>query len=178
MWCTVPAPCRPRCSGGGVVAVEPAPRVAAHLPAGLEAEADQQLVAPLGLRRVRARTGEAAQTVLLRDVGRVRDQRRLARVVDDQLELQPFRILEDERAARDNASDPLAPELERLLGADAERDQMHHPVAGPASRRAGVLEERDVCARRAALIGVEEVVDGRVVLVDGLLDHPQAELPA
>ena len=32
-------------------------------------------------------------------------------------------------------------------------------------------------ARAAFLVGVEEVVDGRVVLVDGLLDQPQAEDP-
>jgi hypothetical protein len=52
---------------------------------------------------------------------------------------------------------------------------MHHPRAGPAGRRAGVLEEREVAAGRAVLIGVEEVVDGRIVLVDRLLDHPQAQ---
>ncbi len=52
---------------------------------------------------------------------------------------------------------------------------MDHPVAGEAPRHARVLEERDVGARRAALVRVEEVVDGRVVLVDRLLDHPQPE---
>src|SRR5205823_2884613 len=29
--------------------------------------------------------------------------------------------------------------------------------------------------RRALLVAVEEVIDGRVVLVDALLDHPQAQ---
>ena len=53
---------------------------------------------------------------------------------------------------------------------------MHHPVARTALRRAWILEERDVGAGRALLVGVEQVVDGRVVLVDGLLDHPQPEL--
>ena len=52
---------------------------------------------------------------------------------------------------------------------------MHHPVAGAPGRRAGVLEEGDVGAGAAALVGVEEVVDGRVVLVHGLLDEPQPE---
>jgi hypothetical protein len=50
-----------------------------------------------------------------------------------------------------------------------------HPRAGPAGRSAGVLEERQVAAGRAVLVGVEQVIDGRVVLVDGLLDHPQAQ---
>ena len=99
-------------------------------------------------------------------------------VVDDELELEPFRIAEDERPIGDRTADARSPELERLFGADAERDDMHHPVAGAAGRRSRVLEERDVRAGRASLIGVEEVVDGRVVLVDGLLDQPQPELPA
>src|SRR5437660_1504252 len=41
--------------------------------------------------------------------------------------------------------------------------------------RVRVLEERDVRARAALLVRVEEVVDGRVVLVHRLLDEPQAE---
>ncbi len=49
------------------------------------------------------------------------------------------------------------------------------PGAGAAGLRAGVLEERDVRAGRAVLVGVEEVVDARVVLVDRLLDQPQTE---
>ena len=66
------------------------------------------------------------------------------------------------------------PEVERLFRADAEGDECTIP--SPARpRRAGVLEERDVGAGGAALVGVEEVVDGRVVLVDRLLDHPQAQ---
>jgi hypothetical protein len=52
---------------------------------------------------------------------------------------------------------------------------VHHPRARAAGLRARVLEERDVGAGRALLVGVEEVVDGRVVLVHRLLHHPQAE---
>jgi hypothetical protein len=52
---------------------------------------------------------------------------------------------------------------------------VHHARARPAAARARVLEERDVRAGRAALVGIEEVVDGRVVLVDRLLDEAQAE---
>ena len=39
----------------------------------------------------------------------------------------------------------------------------------------GILEEGDVRAGRALLVRVEEVVDGRVVLVDRLLHEPQPE---
>ena len=67
------------------------------------------------------------------------------------------------------------PEVERLLGRDPEDDAMHHARPRTSAPRARVLEERDVRARGAALVGVEEVVDGRVVLVDGLLDQAQAE---
>ena len=69
----------------------------------------------------------------------------------------------------------LRPEVERLLGADPEDDPVHHARPRTPSPRARVLEERDVRARGAALVCVEEVVDGRVVLVDRLLDQSQAE---
>ena len=49
------------------------------------------------------------------------------------------------------------------------------PVARAARPRARVLEEGQVGAGAALLVGVEQVVDGRIVLVDGLLDHPQPE---
>jgi hypothetical protein len=52
-----------------------------------------------------------------------------------------------------------------------------HPGAGAAGRRAGELEERDVGAGAALLVGVEQVVDRRLVLVDRLLDQPQAQHP-
>jgi hypothetical protein len=52
---------------------------------------------------------------------------------------------------------------------------MDHSRAGAASPRFGVLEEGDVRARAALLVCIEEVVDGRIVLVDGLLDEPKTE---
>src|SRR3954463_14392221 len=52
---------------------------------------------------------------------------------------------------------------------------MDHPGARVPGPGTGVLEERDVVARRALLVAVEEVVDRRVVLVDRLLDHPEAQ---
>src|SRR5919108_1106849 len=52
---------------------------------------------------------------------------------------------------------------------------MDHPGAGAAAGCRGELEEGDVGARAALLVGVEEVVDRRLVLVDRLLDEAQAE---
>ena len=60
---------------------------------------------------------------------------------------------------------------------EATRWTMREIIPAPARPGAapGVLEERDVGAGRAVLVGVEEVVDAGVVLVDRLLDQPQAE---
>src|SRR4029077_15768320 len=44
-----------------------------------------------------------------------------------------------------------------------------------APGEAGVLEERDVRPRIAALVAVEQVIHGRVVLVDRLLHESQPE---
>src|SRR5207237_5079716 len=52
-------------------------------------------------------------------------------------------------------------------------DPVHHPRAGPAALDPGVFEEGEIGAGAAVLIGIEKVVDGRVVLVDRLLDQPQ-----
>ena len=54
---------------------------------------------------------------------------------------------------------------------------MDHALAGAAGRRPGVFEEGQVEAGAAGVIAIEEVVDGGVVLVDGLLDHPEPEHP-
>ena len=65
----------------------------------------------------------------------------------------------------------------RVLAGDTMQDRGDHPGAGAAGRGARVLEEGDVGARRAVLVGVEQVVDARIVLVDGLLDQPEAQHP-
>ncbi len=109
-----------------------------------------------------------------------RDERRVGPVDDRELVLHPFGIGEHEAVARALGRDALAvqtrgPEVERVGRGDARDDAMHHAGARPAGHRAGVLEERQVGARTAELVGVEQVVDARIVLVDGLLDHPQAE---
>src|SRR5262249_36945626 len=69
----------------------------------------------------------------------------------------------------------LGPEVERRFGAEPEGDRVHHPGARAPAWNAGVLEERDVRARAAALVRVKQVVHGGVVLVDRLLDEAQAE---
>ena len=146
-------------------------------------EAHDPLHQCLAARRVgreRAHGLEALQRVLLRDLGVAGDQRRVGGLDDRELVLHALGIGEAQPPGlpvdRDAlAGEPLGPEVERRLGADAMDDRLDHPRARPARRRARVLEERDVGARRALLVGVEEVVDARVVLVDGLLDEPEAE---
>jgi hypothetical protein len=91
--------------------------------------------------------------------------------------IESLRIREDERFALARHPETVCPEVERLLGRDAPHDAVDHPVAGAAGQRPRVFEERDVAAGAAALVRVEEVVDRRVVLVDGLLDEPQPERP-
>jgi len=67
------------------------------------------------------------------------------------------------------------PEVECSVRAHTPLHRVHHPRTRPPAPNAGVLEERDVAAGRPLLVRVEEVVDGRVVLVDGLLHEPEAE---
>ena len=52
---------------------------------------------------------------------------------------------------------------------------MNHARAGPSPRRPRILEEGQVGAGVAALVGEEEVVDGGAVLVDRFLHQPQAQ---
>ena len=109
------------------------------------------------------------------------DERRVVGVDDRELVPQALRILERRRRhvlAGDGAGlagQALLPEVERRVGADAPADRVHHPGARSSATRSGILEERDVAPRGPLLVRVEEVVDGRIVLVDGLLDHPQTE---
>src|SRR5204863_3205133 len=67
------------------------------------------------------------------------------------------------------------PELKRFGRSNPPEDAVDHPVAGSARGDPRILEEGDVRAGIPLLVRVEEVVDGRVVLVDRLLHHPQAE---
>ena len=172
-----------------VVGVEAAALVAAHLPLAVLAAGEaerlaQQRLAAGGVARVGADAVEALQRVLARDLGVVGDQRGVADVGDLELVLEALGVGEAQaRRRRARASTPCSasrrgPEVERLGRGDAPDDAVDLAVAGAAAGGAGVLEERQVGAGRALLVGVEEVVDGRIVLVDGLLDHPQAERAA
>ena len=64
----------------------------------------------------------------------LRDQRLVARVVDDELERKPLGIVDQDRAVLPLTLSALGPEVERLLGGDTEDDAVHHPVAGAAGR--------------------------------------------
>ena len=108
------------------------------------------------------------------------DERLVGRVRDGELEAETLGVVEPETPLLSGGgeaviAEPRRPEVERALRPDAERHQVHHPIPGAAAARARVLEERDIRARTALLVGVEQVVDRRVVLVDRLLHEPQSE---
>ena len=126
----------------------------------------------------RPHAGKAPEGKVRRDFRVARDERPVPRRLGDELEPKAFRVVEAKPilfADRVDAGGGKAPrpELERLVTGHPERDTVDHPRAGAASGQARVLEEREVCAGASVLVGVEEVVDGGVVLVDGLLDQPE-----
>src|SRR6185312_66626 len=97
-----------------------------------------------------------------------------------ELELEALRVAEDQTRVAPFGRDAglaqsLLPEVERLGRGNPPHDAVDHPRACLPSARARVLEEGDVRAGRADLVRVEEVVNGRVVLVDSLLHHPQTQ---
>jgi hypothetical protein len=106
------------------------------------------------------------------------DQRGVVDVGDPQLVLEALEVGEAQAlglAPRFVPSVPeaLLPEVERLGRGDAPADAVDHSRARPAAGRSGELEERQVRAGIALLVGVEEVVDGGLVLVDRLLHEAQ-----
>ena len=176
-----------RWPGGGrrIVRVEAAADRAARLPGvvadGREPECSlEQRPARVRLGRECAHAVEALQRDLGGDLRVAGDERRVRRLRRRRARA---RALPGRRTGAGRLAprrDPLVrqargPEVECLLRGDPEGDRVHHPGAGPAAAGARVLEERDVGAGAALLVGVEEVIDGRVVLVDGLLDESQSE---
>src|SRR5438874_12028571 len=170
--------------GWRVVGVERAAALSADLPAvvaTLEAERLlEQRRARLRPRRVSAHAVEALERHLARDLRVLRDQRLVARLVDQELVLEALRVGEAQPPVgpfdRDAlAAETVGPELDGIGRSDAPDDPVDHPVPGTPGHRARVLEERQVEAGIALLVSVEEVVDRGVVLVDRLLDEAQPE---
>ena len=52
---------------------------------------------------------------------------------------------------------------------------MDHAVTGSTLAGAAKLEEGDIGAGASSLVGVEQVIDTGLVLIDGLFHHSQAE---
>ncbi len=107
-------------------------------------------------------------------------ERRVVDGGDDEAVAQPLRILERNAGfvARDCfglRDEAVFPEVERRIRRNTPLDGVHHPGSGPAAPHSRILEERDVTTRRPLLVGVEEVVHGRVVLVHRLLHEPEPE---
>ena len=145
-----------------------------------EAERLEQAAAGVRPRGVGAHAVEALERVLGRHLGVLGDQRVVAHVRDEQLVVEALGIGEQQVVALAldldaGARQSLGPEVDRLRPRDAPHDAVDHPVAGASRHGARVLEERQVEAGVGVLVAVEEVVDGRVVLVDGLLHEPQPE---
>ena len=136
-------------------------------------------------RRVRARALDAADAVLGGDVVRVGHQRRVLGVGDHELDLVALGVVEDDalrlgrveaqQLAEDVVGDEAVhPELERVVGRDAQDQAMDVAVAGHAARRLLELEEGHDAARVAVLVAeVRVVAEGRLV-VERVLDEPQA----
>jgi hypothetical protein len=111
-------------------------------------------------------------------LGVIGDEGRVRYVGNEELVLEALGVGEVQRAVATLrrhalAAQALGPEPERVLRADAPDHPVDHPVAVPAARDPGVVEEREVAAGVAAFVGVEQVVDGGVVLVDRLLHEAQ-----
>ena len=169
-----------------VVRVEAPAHVAAYLErravvVGREPErVAQEREAALGIVAVRSRAVEAPQSMLGGYVRGIRIQLLVGARVDRELVDEALRVGEQETALDPLGLDPvraqaLGPELDRGARGHAPHDSVHHPGARAPARGAGILEEREVHPRRAVVAAVEQVIDGRVVLVDRLLDEPQAE---
>jgi hypothetical protein len=130
---------------------------------------------------VRTRRLEPLDRELGRHLEGACDERRVRAVDDGKFEAQPLRIGEHQRTrlpvqvGHPFAAEPVDPEVERRLRCDAEHHTVHHAGAVLPCPSAGVFEEGEIGARRPVLVGVEQVVDRRIVLVDGLLDQSEPE---
>ena len=176
---------------GRVVGPEPAAALAARLPSGARGGEPrvvvggelkrllEQRAARFGRLAVGAGGVKALQGELGGNLGMVGDQRLVLDLDHHELVPQPLRVGEVQPPVMQLEFGPVArktllPEGDRILGPDPPDDLVDHPRPGASLGHARVLEEGEVGAGVALLVGVEEVVDGRVVLVDRLLDQPQS----
>src|SRR5207245_5293634 len=170
--------------GSRVVDVEGAARVASRLvavrPGALETQGlAEELMARVTAALKRPHARKALKSEVRGDFRMARDEWLVARRLSDELEAQALRVVEAKPVVFADAIDAgrgqaPRPEPERLIARHSEGGAVDHPCARAAPNQARILEEREVSARAAFLIRIEEVIDGGVVLVDGLLDQPEA----
>ena len=141
---------------------------------------DQQLALALRPQAVGAHAGEAEQRVLGRDLGVARAQRRVGHVLDEQFVLEPLRVGEARPSRRRPRARPRArrgarPRTRASRASRRARRRGGRSRRRPAAGAPGYSKNVMSAPGDAVLVGIEEVVDARVVLVDGLRDQPQAE---
>src|SRR5512132_709957 len=146
---------------GLVVRVPGAAVLAAHLPDRVTVRIERERLLEELAARPRIGVGpdavEPLEGELARNLRVVGDQRVVRRRHHRELELEAFRILEAKAPLvavdRDAlAGEAVVPELNRILGGDAEDDPVDHPAAGSAGPRLWVLEERQVAAGAALFV--------------------------
>ena len=140
----------------------------------------EQAPARIRAQRERAHPVEALQCVLGRDLRVLRDEGARPSCRDREHgdggprdpRTQTSCHRDDDRLSPGRAA---APRSRARPPSRRASDGVDHPVARTPAAGAGILEERDVAPRAALLVRVEEVVDGRVVLVHRLLHEPEPE---
>jgi hypothetical protein len=184
-WWIEPAPCCARV-GRPVEGDRAAAPLAAELerrrrpePLGAEHVDEQSAArARAGCRRARPRSRAARAR---RDLGVESAQRRVGDVLDEQLVLEALGVGEAHgalaRRSRSTSSSRAAAPRRRATRRPTRQTTRYAPCPGPTRPRAAPGYSKKVRSDPgvAVLVGVEEVVDGRVVLVDRLRDEPQAE---
>ena len=187
-WWTLPAPCSRRSCGRLVVDVEAAAARAARLPAAARRPARTRAPragarAGLGRGAVGATAWKPCRASSAGTSGWSAISGASGTSTTSELVVEALGVGEAQAApvplGLDRRWRRAAPPRNRATSCEATRQTIRCTIAGarPPRRRAGVLEEGQVGAGVALLVGEEEVVDGRVVLVDGFLDQAQAHAP-
>lgn len=107
-------------------------------------------------------------------------ERRVGRLDDGELEPESFGVVEGKAAFRAvglNAlcGEPVLPEVQGVVGGDAEGDRMSHPGARAPASGTGALEERHLRTRTARSVAVEDVSDIRLILIRHVLNVVEAK---